>query len=507
MKGFEWLDDFGAFAPRCLKVYPKENAGQIVPMALTDIQREFVRQMTRRTIVLKARQVRISTACLGLGLWRCVRRKGTRAVTVAQDMESTQKLLERVRVMHREMPAPPAIDRSNRRELSFVNLDSSYYVGTAGSRAFGRGDRIHFAHLSEFAFWRDHSVWTGIPQAVAEDGEIVIESTPNGFNFFYSMVKDARTGALPYRFLFFPWFVDSTYRADVGVPVNEWTAEEMVCAQKAALHGVTLTPEQVAWRRMKWAEMAREGGGSAFLQEYPEDEQTCFIGTGRPRFDNEHLNGVLPSAEQRKPIRQTVVEGTNLMMKVWEEPVSGGFYVVSGDTAEGLSAGDNCAGIVVEWRTRRKVAQVWGKADPFQFGKALVAMAELYNHATLAPERNNAGIATLKECEGYGNLFYPVDETGNVADKPGWVTSARTRPLMVDACAQFYRTATAEMVCADEIGEAMSFVIGNRGKAEASQGAHDDLVMARGIAEMVCEQVYPPSAGTSKARGWNPAQR
>lgn len=505
--GWGWLDDFGQFAPRCLRVYPKENAGQVVPLRLTDIQQRFVKERTARTLVLKARQVRISTACLGLGLQRCLRRRGTRVVTVAQDMESTSKLLERVRVMHRELPAPPAINKDNRRELSFVNLDSSYYIGTAGSRTFGRGDRIHFAHLTEFAFWKSWDVWTGIPQAVADDGEIVIESTPNGFNFFYKMVKDARTGALPYRFLFYPWFVDSTYREAKGVPSGEWTDEEKVCAEKALLHGVTLTPEQVAWRRNKWAELAMEGGGSAFAQEYPEDEQTCFIGTGRPRFDNEHLNAVLPDAERRIPISRKGVEGTAMTLTTWEEPKAGEFYVVSGDTAEGLSAGDNCAGMVLEWRTRRKVAQVWGKADPWQLGKALVGQAERYNHALLAVERNNAGIATLHEVEGYGNLFYPVDELGNVAEKPGWVTTSATRPLLVDACAQFYREARAEQVCADEIGEAMSFVIGSRGRAEASAGAHDDLVMARGIGLMVCGVASPPVVERQKARGWNPAQR
>jgi hypothetical protein len=163
--------------------------------------------------------------------------------------------------------------------------------------------------------------------------------------------------------------------------------------------------------------------------------------------------------------------------------------------------------MVLEWRTRRKVAQVWGKADPWQLGKALVGQAERYNHALLAVERNNAGIATLHEVEGYGNLFYPVDELGNVAEKPGWVTTSATRPLLVDACAQFYREARAEQVCADEIGEAMSFVIGSRGRAEASAGAHDDLVMARGIGLMVCGVASPPVVERQKARGWNPAQR
>lgn len=491
-------------APVFLRIYNKDS--QLVPLRHTDIQRRFLREREQKTIVLKARQVRISTVVLGEIYHQCITHSGVRAATVAQDKDSTKRLFTRVRVMQREMKPQPTWDRDNVNELTLTDLDSTYYVGTAGAKRFGRSDTLHYAHLTEFAFWPTWEVFTGLSQSLAENGKIVIESTPNGFNYFYKLWKDARAGVFPYKPLFFPWYVDSTYRrGEVGIPQAEWTTEELIVAEKAAGYGVVLDGAQVAWRREKWAELMDDNGVSKFPQEYPDDEQTCFLASGRPRFNVERLNAILPAAQRKVPSVVQRVEGTLMTLREWEQPEKGAHYVIGVDCAEGVSAGDNNNACVLEWKTGRKVADLWGKSELFQYADELVKLAKRWNNARLAIEVNNMGIAVQKRCEEgrYGNLYFETDEKGYPVERGGWRTDAQSRPVMVDALAKFYKQATAEDVPdVDEIGEAMAFVIGPNGKAAASAGAHDDKVMARGIA-LMARASYSPSSGAMSRGGYS----
>lgn len=506
------LRTYESAAPVFLRIYNKDS--QLVPLAFTDIQRRFLRERGQKTIVLKARQVRISTVVLGEIYHQCITRQGTRAITVAQDRESAKRLFGRVRVMQRKMKPQPAWERDNANELVLTDLDSTYYIGTAGATRAGRGDTLHYAHLTEFAFWPSWELFTGLPQSLAADARSVIESTPNGFNFFYQKWQEAKTGAFPYKPLFFPWYLDNTYRksqtpsakrqeGEVGIPRGEWTDEEKVVAEKALGYGVVLDGEQIAWRREKWDELRDESGVSKFPQEYPDDDQTCFLASGRPRFDVGRLNAILPAAQARRPMVVQQLEGTLMTLREWEAPAKGEQYVIGADCAEGVSAGDNNNACVIEWRSGRKVADLWGKCELFQYADELVKLARRWNNARLAIEINNMGIAVQKRVEEgrYSNVYFDTDEKGYPVERGGWRTDAQSRPVLVDALAQFYKLATAEAVPdADEIGEAMAFVIGAHGKAQASQGAHDDKVMARGIA-LMARAAWRPVTGEVRSRG------
>ncbi len=98
--------------------------------------------------------------------------------------------------------------------MAFPENGSTYYIGTAGQRAFGRGDTIDRAHLSEAAFYPNlEATLAGIAEA-AEYGQIDIETTPNGRDAFYDMWMKAKSGKSPYTPIFIPWYIDHEYSAD-----------------------------------------------------------------------------------------------------------------------------------------------------------------------------------------------------------------------------------------------------------------------------------------------------
>ena len=490
-RSLAWMLDFELYARAMLKI--QDKSGAMVALKLNAGQRHFRGMAAGRNVILKPRQVGISTVIEAEILHTAEMQRGRRAVIITHESGATFIQKKRVGYMYEHQAIKPQLDINNRRELSFPTLGSSIYTGTAGGRQFGRSDTIHRAHCSEYAFWPDPSILAGLMEAVPDSGRVDIESTPNGHNHFYALWREAKAGISPFKPIFFPWFIHPEYSRTPGIPINEWSDEEKVAAAKGITWGVTMTPEQVAWRRWKIGTLkAADADRNTFSQEYPEDDETCFLFSGRPRFDAEILNGMLAGAND--PMRSEKARDSQLTLKVWGEPQAGESYVIGADSAEGLSAGDYSCAKVIDWRTGANVATLYGKADPFVFATETVRLARRYNDAILAIEKNHPGPAVISKAVelGYGNLYWHVDERGRRAERPGWSTDSYWRPQMVDELAQFIASAPAACFPdSSEIGELLAFVVNSRGKAEAAQGAHDDQVMSAAIALMVRKLWHP----------------
>ncbi len=153
--------DFPAFAKRNLRIRSKDGA--IIPLKLNAVQRlvharlEAQRAETGRVraLILKARQPGVSTYVEARYYWQVTRRAGVRAYILTHLRDATDAIFEMVDRFHDRNPDEdkPHIGASNAKELYFDRLDSGYRVGTAGSRAVGRGHTIQFFHGSEVAHW------------------------------------------------------------------------------------------------------------------------------------------------------------------------------------------------------------------------------------------------------------------------------------------------------------------------------------------------------------------
>lgn len=493
-KGIGWLLDFEEFARALVHIRTKDE--RVARLKLNPMQQAWMRaaQGHRRTITLKARQHGISTMIESRMYWKACTRPGYRGVIIAQDTESTARLRAKIALMyemHGAMKVPrPKARYDSRAEMVFDlgTGKSTIYIGTAGSRAFGRGDTISEVHASELAFWGDpERIMTGLAEAVPEDGEIHIESTPNGFNVFHEMCQQARMGQSGYELIFLPWYVNPEYQRTPGIPHEQWTDDERAVAAKAALQGITLNCRQVAFRREKQRDLKGK-----FLQEYAEDMDTCFLLSGRPRFDNVRLSEIL--AYCTAPIHTEQYTDSLLTYREWEKVEAGELYVIGADASQGLSAGDNSIGRVTKWSTGRQVAELGGKADPFTFAIHLDEIGRKWNNAVMNPERKESGIAVVAKLEElrYPRMFYYTGVDGKTDGRPGLDTNTRTRPLCVDAVAELIDDNPEAFCNAEEVGELMRFVINESGKAAAEQGAHDDRVAALWCAEIARQQTRPP---------------
>lgn len=284
-------NDFEHYASRCLMIRTK--SGTILPFQLNKAQSHVHNQLQNqlqntgkvRALLLKARQLGMSTYVGARFYHKVTHSFGTQAFILTHSLEATNNLFQMAKRFYEHTPelVRPEISKSNAKELVFGRLDSGYKLGTAENKNVGRSATIQLLHASEAAFWNnavEHS--TGIFQAVpGNSGEIIIESTANGVgNFFHQEWQKAESGESDYLPIFLPWFWQDEYKWNVPKDF-QWEPEEIELSE---VYG--LTKEQIVWRRKKIIQLSVNGvdGRKSFMQEYPSTASEAFILSGEDSY-------------------------------------------------------------------------------------------------------------------------------------------------------------------------------------------------------------------------------
>ena len=297
-------------------LWVRDKHGRLVRLRPNRTQAEFAARASGRDLVLKARQLGITTWIAARFFVSTITRPGTVTVLVAHDQRAAQEIF---RIVHRFLDHLPAClrlralvtSRDNVGQLVFPLLDSEYRVESAADPNAGRGLTIHRLHCSEVARWPRDAAATlaSLRAAVPPDGEIVLESTPNGAAgcFYNEWQRAPSTG---YTRHFFPWWYETSYTVDRRPAIDDLSSEERALV---AEHGLTLG--QIAFRRQMRANFA----GLA-RQEFAEDPNSCFLASGECVFDMEVLNRRLAEcsseaasnvdfANRQRPMANRVAEG------------------------------------------------------------------------------------------------------------------------------------------------------------------------------------------------------
>jgi hypothetical protein len=438
-------------------------------MKLNRAQREYsavcLEHKANRNIVLKARQVGITTYVAARFFVQTITQPGTFSMQVTRDRQSAEDIFRIVRRFWDNLPEEARkgvlkTSRSNVRQLIFPKIDSEYCLAAAAEDA-GRGRTIQNLHCSEVSRWgrKGDEALASLRAAVVPDGDIVLESTPNGAGglFYDEWQRAEETG---YQRHFFPWWFDEAYVLEPE-PGFSLTEEE---AALAAAHD--LSWEQLAWRRKQWAALR----GMA-EQEYAEDAVSCFRASGECVFD-------LESLEQARAAASAAVETRdNGRLLIWMPNQAGRDYVLGADPAGGGPRGDYSCAEVIDRRTGAQCAEFVGHINPRGFAKTLADLGGEYNTALVAVESNNHGHAVLAclENRGYPRIYKQGDEYG-------WCTTAVSRPAMIENLVDALITEPRLFQSERLLKECRTFVRFSSGRTSGAPGTHDDCVMAMGIA-------------------------
>lgn len=471
-----------------------------VKFHLNDVQKQYLQNRTHRDIILKARQEGFSSLIDALFLIDCLKVPNTRSVVISHDIESTQKLLDRVklyieRFYEEEDFISIPTKLNNRNEIYFEETNSTFYIGTAGSRSFGRGDTINNLHLSELAFYPDvDEVLTSTLAAVPENGYVVIETTANGFNLFKHHWERAKQQKSTFKPHFFSWWQHREYQRNESLE-SEYTQEE-----KNLIARFHLTDAQLSWRRYKIKEMPSM---EKFHQEYPADDFEAFVSSGNPVFNQQVLKNYL--ARCKEPLAKGYVakEGSftpdeDGFVWIWEWPDANDSYVIGADVAEGLEHGDYSSAKVLSRQTMRVVAKIRVHLDPDVFAEQLEGMGRLYNYAVIGCEANNHGLSVNNTLQrnGYTNIYKRQilnKITKSTVNALGWITNMKTKPLMIDDLNQALREESLDVPDQSTIEELLSYQRDAKGSMNAPEGMFDDQVIDTAIAVQMRKLTSPLS--------------
>ena len=460
-----------------LKINDKK--GERVPFVPNAAQQKIAGDWGRKNIILKARQMGISTYVAARFFIDTITRPGTLTVQVAHDQRAAEDLF---RIVHRFQENLPddlregvlKTSRANVRQLRWPHLDSEYRVETAADRNAGRGMTIRNLHCSEVAMWsRDGAeALVSLRAAVPPDGQVVLESTPNGAGgaFYQEWNEAADTGFVQH---FLPWWLEKSYRRELLAPAGI-TPEEEELKRK---HG--LDDEQLAYRRE-----LRANHRGRFAQEYAENAEECFLLSGDCMFEIDKVEQRLRECEMTRPVTnpthayESRHNGSEL---VWLPPQEKKEYILAVDPAGGGSNGDYTCAQVIDRETGLQCAELHAHLTVRETAPRIMHLGREYNDALIVIERNNHGQALWGSIsDHYENTYENVTGKNN-----GWVTSVSNRPGIIAHLDNLLAEKPERFHSARFLRECRTFLRQPDGGSAAAAGAHDDTVMAMAIAQFV----------------------
>jgi hypothetical protein len=429
-------------------------------------QKQFEKRRGQRNIVLKARQMGLTTWVAARFFLKTITQPGTLTLEVAHTQEAAEDIF---RIVHRFLDwlpdglrnGPLRTARSNVRQIVFPEIDAQYRVVSAADRNAGRGLTVQNLHCSELARWPGDAaeILAGLRAAMAPGAELILESTPLGVGgcFHEEWLKASETGTVRH---FFPWWMERRYRAE-EVNKKSLTDEELALMRH---HGLDL--KQIGYRRRIRADFR-----GLTAQEYAEDEESCFLASGESVFELAAVEARMQTAPN--PVRQR----HNGEMEFWLPPVKGKDYLVAVDPAGGGSEGDYSAAQVLELETGLQCAEFAGHVGGLELAQVVTELATEYNGAWLVVERNNHGSGVLALAETACKYSRIYRQRGQA----GWLTTSLSRPAMLGQLDAALVGEPDRFQSRRLLGECRSFVRMANGSSGARAGTHDDRVMAMAI--------------------------
>jgi hypothetical protein len=407
-------------------------------------------------IVLKSRQLGISTLVAGYSLWLMIFHKDKNVLVIATKQDTAKNLVTKVRFMYDNLPSWLQIKTVEHNKLSLRLSNGSQIKAVSAAGDAGRSEALSLLVIDEAAFIEENKIddiWTSAQQTLSTGGHAIILSTPNGVgNFFHRMWVKAEMGENNFLPVKLPWKVHPERNQD-------WRDEQ----------DKLLGPKEAA-------------------QECDCD----FMSSGTNVFDMDLVQWY-EKAYTKEPLER---RGMGQNYWIWEYPDYSRDYAVLADVARGDGA-DYSTFHVLDIESLTQVAEFKGQLGTKDFGNMLCAVGAEWNNALLVIDNASMGWATIQQIldKEYENIYYSIkDDTGNIEhyignsydllDKskltPGFTISSKNRPLIISKLDSYLRDKAIIINSKRTIEEFKTFIWKN-GRPEAQVGYNDDLIMPLAI--------------------------
>ena len=404
------------------------------------------------SIILKSRQLGISTLTAGYSLWMMIFHKDKNILCIATKQETAKNMVTKVKFMYENLPSWLKVDTDENNKLNLRLKNGSQVKATSASSDAGRSEAVSLLLIDEAAFIDNiGEIWASAQQTLATGGGCIALSTPYGTgNWFHQTWTRAESSENEFLPIKLPWYVHPERDQKWRDRQDELLGDPRMAAQECDCDFNT-------------------SGDIVFYPEYIEFYEKSYI---------------------KDPLEK---RGADQNLWVWESPDYSRDYMVVADVARG-DGKDYSAFHVMDIESNVQVAEYKGQIGTKEYGHLLVGIASEYNEALLVIENANIGWATIQAAidRNYPNLYYSPKTESNVDsyfDKymdtsrmtAGFTMSSRTRPMVIGKF-QEYISDKGVTFQSKRLIEEMRVFIWKNGRGEAQQGYNDDLVMAFGIA-------------------------
>ena len=431
-----------------------------------DCLKDFVDH--RFNIILKSRQLGISTLSAAYAVWLAYFYKDKNILIIATKLAVAQNFIKKVKTAIRGLPEWMNLTEvvgSNKQGVEFSNGSQIKAVPTSDDA--GRSEALSLLIIDEAAFIRNFDeLWMGLYSTLSTGGRSIILSTPNGVgDKYHELCVKAETGENEFNLIKLMWDVhpdrdDEWFSTETRNMSKKQIAQELMCDFAAS--------------------------GETFLNA--------------PDLENLALR-------VKTPIERW---GPDMNVWVWKYSLSDHKYVISADVSRG-DASDYSAFQVLDISAGEQVAEYKGKIPPDQFAVLLAEAGKRYNNALICPENNTYGYAVIMKLVeiGYSNLYYKNEKdklsamyTGNnQISKIGFTTNAQSRGQILTKLEEVLRNNSVSFYSSRLVDELKTFVWKGQ-KAQAQKGKNDDLVMSTAIGTWLFDsdpKVNPQTSDINKA--------
>ena len=415
-----------------------------IPFTTYPFQDECLKKFIehRLNIVLKSRQLGLSTLCAAYATWFAIFHRDKNILVIATKLPTAMNFIKKVRVILENLPPWLLLTKFEPTKQIITFNNGSQIGAIPTSEDAGRSEALSLLIIDEAAFIRDFDhIWTGLAPTFSTGGSAIILSSPHGVGGqYYKLWTQAEAGQNDFNPIRLPWDVH---------------------------------PEH----DQAWFEKETRGfGRRKIAQEYECD----FTTSGDTFLTPEVLD------ELRAQIQDPMEKVGQVW--IWSPPVFGHKYVISADVARG-DAHDYSTFHVIDTDDNEVAAEFMGKIPPERFADMLSEWGKKYNEALIAPENNSFGyfVNTKLRDTGYKKLFFknnrgdpwnyiPIDP----AELPGFQTDQKTRVQILTKLEEMIRTKALKLYSRRTYDQLQSFVW-NGNKPMAGKDSFDDLVMSLAI--------------------------
>tara|TARA_B100000886_G_scaffold311019_2_gene246136 strand:+ start:17514 stop:19100 length:1587 start_codon:yes stop_codon:yes gene_type:complete len=423
----------------------------LIPFKLYPFQEDLLDDFedNRFNIILKARQLGISTITAAYVAWMMMFHREKNVLVIATKFNTAANLVKKVKAIIKHLPDWLKISNvSIDNRTSFVLTNGSQIKASSTSGDAGRSEALSLLVVDEAAHVDGlDELWMGLYPTLSTGGRCISLSTPNG--------------------------------------VGNWFHKNYVEAENKTndFHPTKLTWDVHPERDIEWFEKETR---NMSRREIAQELECNFNMSGETVFASEDLE--VYSKNIKDPKYRT---GFDRNLWIWEGFEAGSSYLLTADVARG-DGKDYSVCHVLKLETMEIVAEYQGKCTPDIFSRVLFDLGVEYGKSLLVVENNSVGYAVLEKLKDlkYPNLYYSIKSTHEFVEEYqaeqmsnaviGFSMTSKTRPLIIAKLEEFIRNNLIKIYSSRLLAEMRTFVW-NNGKPEAMRSYNDDLIIACAI--------------------------